>query len=71
LRARAVQAHAYTCSYGADLGAASAHARAALELAAEPPQDGTGPVDPGRPAGRTSCSPRSTSSATRPPAGNT
>ena len=46
LRARAVQAHAYTCFYGADYEAAIANARAALELAAAAPQDGSGPVDP-------------------------
>jgi len=46
-----VQAHAYTCFYGADFGAAIAHARTALELAAEQPQDGAGLVDP-RTAGR-------------------
>ena len=34
LRARALQAHAYTCFYGADFAAAIANARAALELAA-------------------------------------
>ena len=34
LRARAVQAHAYTCFYGADYEAAIANARTALELAA-------------------------------------
>ena len=46
LRARAVQAHAYTCFYGGDFGAATANARAALELAAAAPQDGIGPVEP-------------------------
>ena len=46
LRARAVQAHAYTCFYGADYEAAITTARAALELAAEPPQDGIGPGEP-------------------------
>ena len=46
LRARGVQAHAYTCFYGADFGAAIANARAALELAAAAPQDGIGPVEP-------------------------
>ena len=41
-----MQAHAYTCFYGADYEAAIANARAALELAAAPPQDGIGPADP-------------------------
>ena len=46
LRARALQAHAYTCFYGADPGSAWATAQAALQLAAEPSHDGTGPQDP-------------------------
>lgn len=46
LRARAVQAYAYTCFYGAHYGTAIANAQAALQLAAEPPQNGSGPADP-------------------------
>ena len=46
LRARAVQAHAYTCFYGTDYGAAKANAQAALQLAAEPPQNDSCPADP-------------------------
>ena len=46
LRARAVQAHAYTCFYGADLDTARTGARAALELAGAPGQEGSGPADP-------------------------
>jgi predicted ATPase/DNA-binding CsgD family transcriptional regulator len=45
LRARAVQAHAYTCFYGADPGTAGTTARAALKLA-EQPRNGSGPTDP-------------------------
>jgi predicted ATPase/DNA-binding CsgD family transcriptional regulator len=45
LRARAVQAHAYTCFYGADLDTAKANAQAALKLAAEPRRK-DGPADP-------------------------
>jgi hypothetical protein len=58
LRARAVQAHAYTCFYGAHYGTAIANAQAALQLAAEPPQKGSGPQIPGRSAERTNCSQR-------------
>ena len=46
LRARALQAHAYTCFYGADPGTAETGARAALELAAARQQRGGGPADP-------------------------
>jgi DNA-binding CsgD family transcriptional regulator len=46
LRARAVQAHAYTCFYGADLDTARTGARAALELAGAPGQERSGPADP-------------------------
>ena len=51
LRARALQAHAYTCFYGADTDTARTSARAALELAAAQPHNGGGPADP-RTAGR-------------------
>jgi DNA-binding CsgD family transcriptional regulator len=51
LRARALQAHAYTCFYGADVGTADAYARAALELATAQPQQDGAPADP-RTAGR-------------------
>jgi predicted ATPase len=56
LRARALQAHAYTCFYGADPEVARTNAQAALELAAAHQQDGSGPADPRTAAGLTSCS---------------
>ncbi len=46
LRARALQAHAYTCFYGADPDTARSSAQAALELATARQQQGSGPVDP-------------------------
>jgi predicted ATPase/DNA-binding CsgD family transcriptional regulator len=46
LRARALQAHAYTCFYGADPETAMTSAQAALELAGAPGQKGSGPADP-------------------------
>jgi DNA-binding CsgD family transcriptional regulator len=46
LRARALQAHAYTCFYGADPDTARTGARAALELAGAPGQEDSGPADP-------------------------
>jgi DNA-binding CsgD family transcriptional regulator len=46
LRARALQAHAYTCFYGADPGTAETSPRAALELAAARQRKGNGPADP-------------------------
>jgi predicted ATPase/DNA-binding CsgD family transcriptional regulator len=46
LRARAVQAHAYTSFYGADGDTARTGARAALELAGAPGQEGGDPADP-------------------------
>jgi predicted ATPase/DNA-binding CsgD family transcriptional regulator len=45
LRARAVQAHAYTCHYGGDLDTARTSARAALELAAAQQEKGSDPAD--------------------------
>ena len=41
-----MQAHAYTCFYGADFSTAKANARAALELAGAPGQEGSGTADP-------------------------
>jgi predicted ATPase/DNA-binding CsgD family transcriptional regulator len=46
LRARAVQAHAYTCFYGAEPGTAATSAQAALQLATAPQQKSGGPADP-------------------------
>ena len=46
LRARAVQAHAYTCFYGADPCTAAASAGAALKLAMAPQDKASGPADP-------------------------